>query len=198
MTSDSPLLIFQKQLNKLIELDALEWEMLSKFLEEEEYKEKEFLDIEGEAAEKMYFLCSGALRVFKKVKNKDCTYNLYVTPRFVANIGSLIQNTKALHSIQALTKSTVVALKYKDAQKLYDVFPKYDRIGRLLTESVLLQEVQRIDELTCFEPFERYQRLIDESPNILQTLPQKYIASYLGISPESLSRMKAKLITRKL
>lgn len=197
MTTTNSLQIFSNALNNLIKLDKLEWEILAGFIELEEYREKEFLDIESKPTDKLYFLTSGALRVFRKIKNKECTYNLYITPRFVANFEALLTDKPAMHSIQALSDTTVVTLKYKDAQKLYDVFPKFDRIGRLLTESVLLQEVKRIDDITCFEPFERYQKLLHESPELIQKLPQKYIASYLGISPESLSRMKAKLIFEK-
>lgn len=190
--------IFRNYLNTLVTLEPLEWEMLCSFLSVEYYKEKDLLDIEGGDAGNLYFLLDGAVRVFRNVNGKECTYNLYSTPRFIANIRSLINNSLAMHSIQVLAKSTIIVLRFKDAKKLYDILPKYDRIGRILTEMVLLQEVERIDNLTCYEPYERFQRLMADNSQLMTLVPQKYIASYLGISPESLSRMKNKFAAEKV
>jgi len=185
---------FRSHLNSLVSLEPLEWEMLNTFLSVAEYGEKEILDREGGESENLYFLISGAIRTFRTINGKDYTYNLYSSPRFIANIKSLICKSPSMHSIQSLSKSIVIVLRFIDAQKLYDILPKYERIGRLLTESVLLQEVSRIDELTCYEPYERFLRIQKTNPELMTLVPQKYIASYLGISPESLSRMKAKMV----
>lgn len=193
-----PLDILKKELEKMVELDSIEWEMISKYISVRNLKEKEILDKEGQEAENLYFLTSGILRSFRVRKGKEYTHDLYVKPRFVANITGLVNKVPAMHTIQALVDSTVIVLNHKKAQKLYDVFPKYDRIGRMLTESVLMHEIARIDMLACYEPLERYVKVIEESPDLLQRISQKYIASYLGVSPESLSRMKAKLMCGKV
>lgn len=192
----NPIEIFKNYLNSLIEIEPLEWEMLSSFLSVETYKEKQFLDLQGEEVQNLYFLLDGVVRVFRLRDNKEYTYNLYSNPRFIANIGSLIKGTPAQHSIQALCNTTILKIRFVDAHKLYEILPKYERIGRLFTEAVLLQEVERIDELTCYEPFERFQNLLATTPELMERIPQKYVASYLGISPESLSRMKAKLAVK--
>lgn len=185
--------IFKEYIEKIVAIEPLEWEMLCNFITTAEYKEKELIDVQGETADNLYFMVSGAIRMSRKRDGKEYTCNLYTTPRFVANLNSMINDVPADHTLQALIPTKVVVLKFKDASKLYSILPKYEHIARVFLEQILLQEVERINELTCFEPFERFQNLLTNSPELMDLVPQKYIASYLGISPESLSRMKAKV-----
>ncbi len=185
--------IFKEHLEKIIQIEPLEWEMLCNFITTAEYKDKELIDVQGEPADNLYFLIEGAIRMYRKRDGREYTCNLYTTPRFVANLNSMILDELADHTLQALTPTKVAVLKFKDASKLYGILPKYEHIARVFLERILLQEVERINELTCFEPFERFQNLLANSPELMDLVPQKFIASYLGISPESLSRMKAKI-----
>lgn len=185
--------IFKAYIEKIVQIEPLEWEMLCNFISTAEFKDKELIDVQGEPADNLYFMVSGAIRMSRKRDGREYTCNLYTTPRFVANLNSMINDVVADHTLQALIPTKVVILKFKDASKLYGILPKYEHIARVFLEQILLQEVERINELTCYEPFERFQNLLSHSPELMDLVPQKYIASYLGISPESLSRMKAKI-----
>ena len=185
--------IFKKYIEKITPIEPLEWEMLCNFITTAEYKDKALLDVQGEPTDNLYFMVSGAVRMYRKRDGREYTSNLFTTPRFVANLNSMINDEPADHTLQSLIPTKVAILKFKDASKLYGILPKYEHIARVFLEQILLQEVERISELTCYEPFERFQNLLANSPELMDLVPQKYIASYLGISPESLSRMKAKI-----
>ncbi len=185
--------IFREQLEKIVTLEPIEWEMLSNFITTAEYRDKEIIEKQGDATENLYFMAKGVIRMSRVRDGREYTCNLYTKPRFISNLNSMLSDEPADQTMQAMTQTQVIILKYKDASKLYGILPKYEHIARVFLEQILLQEVARIQELTCFEPFERFQNLLDQSPELMDLIPQKYVASFLGISPESLSRMKAKI-----
>jgi CRP-like cAMP-binding protein len=92
--------------------------------------------------------------------------------------------------VQALEASEVVQIEKSDLEKLYREYPNLERAGRLLTESALVGIHQRNQMLTLESPELRYERLCEESPSLVNRLPQYYLASYLNIRPESLSRIR--------
>lgn len=184
---------FKLHLEKIVPIEPNEWEAVCNFTSAAEYRSKAIIERQGDTTGNIYFMTSGIVRTFRVREGREYTCNLYSTPRFIANLNALILNQPADLTIQAMAPTKIVAIKYKDANDLCDTLHKYEHVARIFLEQIIMQEVSRVKELTCFQPYERFQNLMNDTPELMNLIPQKYIASYLGISPESLSRMKAKI-----
>jgi CRP/FNR family transcriptional regulator, anaerobic regulatory protein len=91
----------------------------------------------------------------------------------------------------------VVQFSKEDIYKLYDRYPIFDRVGRVMAENAFLSLSSLNKMLTNEEPEERYLNLLKKRPELIEKIPQHYIASYLGIKPESLSRIRKRIFTSK-
>ncbi|MEM0995359.1 MAG: hypothetical protein AAGI49_20165 [Bacteroidota bacterium] len=95
--------------------------------------------------------------------------------------------------IQALEKTTVAVLSREATYELYDLIPKFERFGRLMAENAFIGLRRRTETLTHLSAEERYLNLVNNRPKVIQRVPQHYIASYLGIKPQSLSRIRKRI-----
>jgi CRP-like cAMP-binding protein len=184
---------FKNYLDSTVKLQPKEWEIIEGLIEERNYKSKQFLDWQGEKANSIYFLSSGLVRVYEVREGKEYTHNIYQGPKIVANMAAITTGCMATHNIQTITPCKIFTLNYPEVVGLFDILPKYERIARMLLEKVVLQEIERIQQLTVYGQQERYVMLRDNNPDIIEKVPQRVIASYLCMSPESLCRMKSRL-----
>lgn len=99
--------------------------------------------------------------------------------------------------MQALETCEVVQFIKQDLYKLFDQFPIFDRVGRVFAENAFLSISQLNQMKTNEEPEVRYINLLKRRPELIQQVPQHYIASYLGIKPETLSRIRKRILTTK-
>jgi CRP-like cAMP-binding protein len=102
-----------------------------------------------------------------------------------------------LLNIEALEKTTLLVLAKTDLEKLFIEIPKFERFGRLIAENAFLGLQQRTEMYVNQSPEQRYLKLMNDRPNIFQRVPQHYIASYLGIKPPSLSRIRKRILEQK-
>ncbi|NML39770.1 Crp/Fnr family transcriptional regulator [Chitinophaga sp. G-6-1-13] len=149
---------------------------------------------EGEIARTMAFLESGIVRGFYRKDNGE-EYNkvLFSAPSFIGDYASLISGRPALFSQQALTDARIWVADYKQFTRLYDTCPDLERFSRKWAESVFVQKEQREIELALFDATHRYLNFRKAFPEAEQQIPQYHIASWLGISPTQLSRIRRKL-----
>ncbi len=101
-------------------------------------------------------------------------------------------------NIKAVTDAEVLLLHKEDLQKLYQKDTYWQEFGRKMTEVIYLGAKRRIEELLYYSPEIRYNNLLAENPQIFQLVAQKHIASYLGIKPPSLSRIRRRILKRQL
>ena len=109
------------------------------------------------------------------------------------DLGSFFSNCHTIQTAQALEDSSLLFISKQDLDKLYNEFPKTERFGRIIAEQTLMGLRKKMDDLTLLDAKERYLNLIKNSPKIINKIPQHYIASYLGIKPQSLSRIRKNL-----
>jgi CRP-like cAMP-binding protein len=105
-------------------------------------------------------------------------------------VESLFTGNPSRKAIQILEDAEVVAINSSQLFKLYDTFPEVERLFRKIFEAAYVDTVHRIEGIQFHTAEERYKALLLESPNILQRVPLKYVASYLGITQVSLSRIR--------
>ena len=138
----------------------------------------------------VYFVESGLLRTFYEKDGRDVTDWLSPENSFSCSILSFINRIPDRRGIEAIEDSQVFALRYEDLNNLYNQYHEIERLGRMLYGLGVTQVQQRFDDLHFSSASERYRKLMDTHPTLIQRTPLGMIASYLGITQETLSRIR--------
>lgn len=183
----------QKYLNGFIHFTKSEMELLLSLFSEEHLKKNECLAIEGEYSTKLAFISTGVMRAFYR-NNKGNEYNktFFTNSNFAGAYSSLITGQKNLINIQCLTDCRIQVADFGKITQLYNDNPKIERLARMLAEQFFVSKEKREIELVMLEASERYEIFRKEHPNLENLIPQYHIASYLGVTPTQLSRIRAK------
>lgn len=167
------------------ELDDLEHFYDYKTIEKNGYFSKA-----GCISEHIGFVSKGLLRSFYTIKGKETT-TFFLTPGDVAAaLLSFIKQQPAIENIQALETTELLVISRKKLYQLYDNNWKWQQVGRVLIENYYVNMEQRTITLQSQTAHERYVQFLADFPEIIQKVPLHYIASYLGMSPETLSRVR--------
>lgn len=165
---------------------------LSAALQKVELEKGTFLMTEGKRCNHLYFLEAGSVRGFYNLDGKEVTYWFAFENNFVTSFLSFITRKPGMENIQAMEDCVLWAIAYDDLQKLYTKHPDMERLGRLVHEQYYVMLEERFVSNHFKEARERYENLLINAPHILQRVPLGYIASYLGITQETLSRIRNK------
>nr|WP_289860181.1 Crp/Fnr family transcriptional regulator [uncultured Muribaculum sp.] len=145
---------------------------------------------EGKVAEKLYLIRKGCLRLFFYNEGKDITFQFFFEGDFVASFDSLYKRTPSLFYLESIEPTELTAIRREDFYNLINNNLSF----RQLYEEKLIDRFHAYQQLFLSRikntPQRRYEELLKEYPNIIQRVPQHYIASYLGITPVSLSRIR--------
>ena len=144
----------------------------------------------GHTCKTIYFINKGIARIYYYKEENDVTECFAFENNIIARVESLFTGNPSRKAIQILEDAEVVAINSNQLFKLYDSFPEIERLFRKIFETAYVDTVHRIEGIQFHTAEERYKALLKESPNILQRVPLKYVASYLGITQVSLSRIR--------
>ncbi|HTJ12096.1 MAG TPA: Crp/Fnr family transcriptional regulator [Dinghuibacter sp.] len=148
---------------------------------------------EGAPARHIHGIEQGAVRVRYLKDGKEINLRFLFEGAFATNLKSLRSGAAADCSLVAMERTTTLTLEGSALRILYDRSPEVERWGRSLLESLLIQEQGHADLFKLYTPEERYAWLKQHEPALIQRVPQTQLASYLGVSRESLSRIRARL-----
>lgn len=184
---------FQKYVTDKVAFRSSDWEQVRAVVHYQTVAANELVIREGAVCRHLYFLDQGLLRFFQWIDGEDRTkFFTYEQQLFTAQ-RSFSSQQPARESVQALEESTLLAIPYKDVQQLRQTVPAW----AAFTYQVMAQVNVWTDELLVESLHEtaeqRYRRMLAEQPQRLQRIPIKHLASYLGIAPESLSRIRRKI-----
>lgn len=155
------------------------------------FKPKEFLGIQGRVSDEVFFINRGITRsLVVDHFGEEHTIHFSLEHQFICDYTSFITRVPAINSIQALEETEVVVMPRKAIDWGYQNFQQGDRMGRLIAEYYFIYFDQRLKNQYVLTPTERYATMANVFPNIHNRVPQHMIASYLGISPIHLSRLK--------
>lgn len=144
----------------------------------------------GEIAQNLYFIKQGCIRLWFNQDGKDITFQFFFEGQGIASIESFIQETPSLFSLETIESTVVWKYSKADIFQIVEDFPELkDKLHKLIVSRLINYThlfLSRIKDT----PQERYENLLKEHPEIIKRVPQHYIASYLGITPVSLSRIR--------
>lgn len=145
---------------------------------------------EGELASNIAFIYKGCFRMFSFVDGEERCKDFQAEGQFTGSLYSFISGKPALFSVAALENSEVLEIPKHKLNLLFDSYKTWERFGRLYVEQIFLYKEQREFTLLFENASSRYASFIKMHPEWAQRIPLKYIASYLGVKPESLSRIR--------
>ena len=167
------------------ELDAV-----SDFFQPKKLRKGEFLFIPKQIATEIGFLLKGTCRIYYLIDEKESTRNIVAENGFVTSIPSFTTQKPSVEYVEAMENLDLLMLSYQDLQMMYEMSAKWERFVRILAEYAYNEQQRRIYSLIALTAQQRYEQFINEFPNLVQKVPQYIIANYLGISPETLSRIR--------
>jgi CRP-like cAMP-binding protein len=184
-------------INQRISLNDDEQKLVSKAFQLKKFKKKEFFLEQGRPNRQEAFVVSGTFRVFH-IDGKSMEHVLYFGFKdwWVGDSASFNSDIPSFLNVQAMEESWLLQIDWEDKEKLYEVVPKLERLFRIIAMRTLTVLQKRFFLTVGASAEERYLELLDRHQGIEQLVPQHQIASYLGILPESLSRMKKQLLIK--
>ncbi|WP_298504649.1 Crp/Fnr family transcriptional regulator [uncultured Maribacter sp.] len=182
--------------NAYISLSEQEKKYLQDAITKKVFHKNEIIFSEGRVSNEIYFVNQGCVRLFYNVDGKDKTAFFYTTGQYICAGESFTFNIPATENYQAINQTEIFVLTKPKIEKLLQQVPKMEIIARIATENELIT-CQKL--IACFitkSPEERYLDLLNTQGELFQQVPQQYIASYLGVSPETLSRIKKRILDK--
>jgi CRP-like cAMP-binding protein len=179
---------------KHITLSVSEQEHFVSLLEPKTLRAKKLLLREGDICKHSSFVTSGCLRGYTVDKN-GFEHVLTFAPKgwWIADMYSLLSQKPGTLTIEAMQDSELLLLSRKNQERLYDKIPKFERFFRIISENSLVAYQQRLMDNLSLTAQERYLKFCTTYPGLINELPQKQVAAYIGVTPEFLSKMKRKI-----
>ena len=191
---DYPIL---QNIQQMIQWTTEEKEAFVSILKIKRVKKKEFIIHEGQICNEIFFINSGCLRMFYNINGEERILDFLIENRWYTDYISFLQEVPTGVNVQALLPSEVVCFNKTDLYQLHDRYHKIERLGRIMAESQFIQLKSFYKMMTNESPEERYINLIKNKPGLVEKVSQKYIASFLQIRPETLSRIRKKIATKE-
>ncbi len=185
-------------ISKTVQLQDVDVLKIGSKLSIEDYDKGDFILKLNQVSKTLKFVLSGVYRVYQLKDGKEITsyFNYEERNPLVASFVSLLANKPSTEFIECIIPGKVISISYSDWKELYKTSLELNVFGRLMAEKNYLLAIQRIESLQYQNASERYEMFLKLYPNLLNQIPHHYISSYLGITPESLSRVR-KTFTKK-
>jgi CRP/FNR family transcriptional regulator, anaerobic regulatory protein len=169
------------------------WAKMEPVLKVRTLKKGQLLVKEGVVCHHISFINKGLARMYYNTPEREVTMCFFNENTYVCDYPSFLSRKPAQVNVQAITDMTLVETVYEDLQDMYHQVPEANQMGRMIAEQLFIKmhDDKTADVRDTLE--QRYMTLVNEQPWVLQHVPQYIIASYLGITPEALSRVKRRM-----
>jgi CRP-like cAMP-binding protein len=168
-----------------------EFDQFFKLSEFVEVKKKQQIVVEGQQSKFLFFIEKGTLHSFvTDEQGENHTIQFGFEGHWIADLYSFLSDKPAIFTIEALEATTLFAIRQTDFERICRQVPKFEHFFRILIQNAYVNSQQRIAKTFSEDAGNRYLALIKQQPDLLQRVPQYLVASYLGIKPESLSRIR--------
>jgi len=187
---------FKEYIKLYTPLDESEISLLHKSVEKRVYRKNEMIFSEGVVSEEIYFVTKGCVRLYYNVDGNEKTAFFYTEGQFICAGESYTFNIPARENYQAVEQAEIFVFSKETNEALFKETPKFEIIARVATENELITCQKLIASFVTRSPEERYLDLLTTQRELFQRVPQQYIASFLGVSPETLSRIKSRALKK--
>jgi CRP-like cAMP-binding protein len=189
--------LFLANISKLITLQEEEVSLLTSYVTVENFKAKTILQEAGKISKQTYFVNSGILRSFSINDNiHEHVLHFACEDWWIGDMYSYISEKPGNLFIEVLEDAEVVIITKENQQQLYQKIPKLERFFRILAENSLVAHQERLMDNLSLTAEERFEKFCSKYPTLIQKVPQKHIASYIGVTPEFFSKMKSRLLKK--
>ena len=179
-------------------LTDAEFEKLSQWFVPKQLESKEQFVNEGKVSRNLYFVDAGATHTFIIDKKGEIhTVQFGFEGNWIGDMYGFFSGNPAIFNVETLEPTTLFVMKHIDFEKACDQISKFEHFFRILVQNGYLSSLQRIAKSFSEDAEQRYLMLIKNHPDLPQRVPQYLVASYLGIKPQSLSRIRQNLIKKK-
>lgn len=179
--------------DKYYKADQNIWDAFSEKIIVREFKKAEIIKDYQQVEKYLNIIIKGSAGSFVWDGSRDICINLLYEKSFVSDYLSFLNQTPTVIKTEALEDSTLWSIHHEDLKELYSRSETGLRIGKAVSEMLYIRKQQQQIDLLTLTPQERYLKLIESSPQIFQRTPLKIIASYLGLTAESLSRIRKRI-----
>ena len=185
----------REYIEQTVPISDKDWQLFSSKLENRFFKKKSKILKVGEIENHISFLESGIARFLipKEDEEKDITFGFCFKNEFVSAYDSFLTRKPSLYQLQALTDISIWSISYDDLQEVYAKTAVGNVIGRMSSERLFLIKSKREQSLLNETAETRYLNLFKERPNLIKEIPLKYIASYIGVTAQALSRIRKRI-----
>lgn len=157
------------------------------------FAEKCILLSEGNICRDLFFIVDGVVRAFHFIGEEEKTSRLMFDNHIVIAPGSFFKQKPSIESLETMKESRIAIMSFTNLQKIYTQFPEFNYHTRLITEHYFYLQEQRLYMLRQESALEKYRFFVENYSQILRYIPQKYIASFLDIGAETLSRVRKRI-----
>lgn len=182
-----------KLISRYLSLTAEEASAFAECIPIKPFKKSDILLREGQVSRDSYFVIEGCIRKYYIIDGEERTTEFYVEDESVASLQSYQNKTPANHYFECVEDCRLAVLNYEKEQELFKRVPKYEALCRMSMENDFGEQQEALAKFITSSPEERYKNLLETRPDLLQRVPQYHLASYLGVKPESLSRIRKRL-----
>jgi CRP-like cAMP-binding protein len=189
----NPITAFKQQLATTLDVPSDEWPYLERCLQTRSLKAGEIYYSQGEACDEIGFIVAGLAYNYYTSESGDAFVKNFVMPgNAVASYMSVILSAPATYSCKAIDDCVLITLKYNDLKALYARHACWERLGRLNAEKCFFVTEEREQQLLTLDATARYNSFLKNHADLASRVPQYLIASYIGVSPVTLSRIRSK------
>ena len=183
----------RQYLEKTVKMTDQDWQIFSGRLTQKMLPKKHTLLQQGQVENHLSFIESGIVRIHIPNENNSITSGFVFEGSFVSGYDSFLTRLPSVYEIQTLTPTRLFCLSYDDLQFIYNATETGNRLGRAAAEELFLLKSKRELALLNQNAAQRYLSLFSERPELIKNIPLKYIASYIGVTPQALSRIRRRI-----
>ena len=178
---------------KYIQINEKDIDLIKSSFEVIHLKKNTLLEEEDKLTNYLYFINEGFVRVFYVQEGEDRTTHINCPSRFITSYQSFISQEKAYDNVETITDCSLLRISKTNLDLLNQKIENWAKFGERIYETALVFNEERTRDMILLNAEKRYQKMLKTQPEIIKNVPIQYIASYIGIKPESLSRIRRQI-----
>lgn len=185
--------LLKETFERVIQIDDFDWQFITRKFKLVKVAKHTLLTKENEVATSIYFITKGILRIFYLKDDTEITGFIFSEGLFASSYESFLLQTKSNQTLEALEDCVLLSIDYPSLQILYKKVPALQIVARVIAEQRFINGQRILSSHLLDKPEERYRKFTSQYPELIQRVPQHIIASYLGITAVSLSRIRKRI-----